>query len=246
MHTTKCMAQRLAQRAGMHACRHRPHRAKSQARARGGGLPRAHLQGDLLVVAVYGVVLVDVEGAAPLAVRALLRLDLEGGLAGLHQRPELVAAGAAEVVEDGHLGVHARAARHDARHLDERVEVRVPACPPTFGSYVVPVLAARQLTHGGSHRAGRCPAHQQRGCGTAVAPGHGAEMCREARQLGCMRSPRHMYAKLNGLGCDHHDSRPSLRSPVPPHGSRERCEVANASSLGQHIFRSYGLIHILP
>jgi len=100
--------------------------ARTLPRGRGTAMS-AHLQRDLLVVAVHGVVLVDVERPAALAVHALLRLDLEVGLARLHQRPDLVAAGAAVKVEDGHLGIDAGAARHDACHLDQRVEMRVPA-----------------------------------------------------------------------------------------------------------------------
>lgn len=141
-----------------------------------GSRTSAHLQRDLLVVAVDGVVLVDVKRAAPLAVRALLRLHLKLGLARLHQRPDLVAARAADEEEHGHLRVHARASRDDARHLDERVEVRVPAsaravlCWPQKNTHACP--AAQQADRRGVDRVGTATRRPARRCDRTRRPMH--------------------------------------------------------------------------
>lgn len=91
---------------------------------------QARLERDLLVVAVHRRLRVHGERSRTLAVRAALRLYLGGGVAGLREGPEHLAAGAARVGDLGELREDTRATRHDAANLDERVEVRVPARGP--------------------------------------------------------------------------------------------------------------------
>jgi hypothetical protein len=86
----------------------------------------AHLEGNLLVVTVLGVLLVNDKRPLVLAVRAGGGFHVADSVTALNQRPDLTVAGSASIVEDRHLRVHPCAARNHPRNLDKSIQVRVP------------------------------------------------------------------------------------------------------------------------
>jgi hypothetical protein len=93
-----------------------------------GSPSRAHLEGYLLVVSVHRLLLIHDKRALRGTFRALLGLDLSGGVSRLREGADLSAAQAAGIEEDGQLRVHARAARNNAVDLNEGVKVSMPVC----------------------------------------------------------------------------------------------------------------------
>jgi hypothetical protein len=84
---------------------------------------RAHLQCDFLVVPVHCLLLIHHKGPFALACCARHRLDLVGAVTGLRQRSDCLATGTARIKEECELWEDAGAARDDAVHPHERVEV---------------------------------------------------------------------------------------------------------------------------
>mmetsp|Transcript_9781 Transcript_9781/g.34429 ORF Transcript_9781/g.34429 Transcript_9781/m.34429 type:complete len:583 (-) Transcript_9781:609-2357(-) len=82
------------------------------------------LDDELLVVAVDGLLLVELERPVLLACRARCRLDLGG--AALLERPEERRAAHARELDELELREDARAPRHHAAHADELVQVALP------------------------------------------------------------------------------------------------------------------------